>query len=68
MMCVCGGGNGTRPNRLMSCTLHMYLLSLPVNEDSREMVTMLKRVSSKALELGPPLFLTQNSSMVHGAS
>lgn len=44
-----------RPNRVISCVLHVNLLSLPVSENDNEMTDMLKRFQSKSLLPAKPL-------------
>jgi len=62
------------PNKVISCILHVYLLSLLVTEDGNEMIVMLERfqskplLSEKPLKALPLLFLTRNSSVVHPSS
>lgn len=63
-----------RPNRVINCILHVFLLSLPGNEEGSEMAAMLKRFQSKPLLPEKPLkaylslFLTPISCVEHPSS
>lgn len=44
-----------RPNRVISCILQVYLLSLLVTEDGNEMIVMLERFQGEPLLSEKPL-------------